>query len=226
MRLDPGFRRDDGRLAYLRLKHKVIRSAAIASEHLESIAAGLRAEGLAICPGLLGAELIDALAQDCESLARTGKLQPARIGRGQSARLDATTRNDLTHWIEAHPGFPVRARLLEALDGLRLQLNRVLLLGLRDVEAHYALYPTGAFYARHCDRFRDDDQRVLSFTCYLNADWRSEQGGALRLWLPQGPRDVWPERGVCSLFLSDEIEHEVLPATRPRYSIAGWFRRD
>jgi SM-20-related protein len=26
------------------------------------------------------------------------------------------------------------------------------------------------------------------------------------------------------IFLSERIPHEVLPATRDRYSIAGWFR--
>lgn len=30
--------------------------------------------------------------------------------------------------------------------------------------------------------------------------------------------------GTLVVFLSEEFEHEVLPAKRDRYSIAGWFR--
>ena len=56
-------------------------------------------------------------------------------------------------------------------DALRQQLNRRLLLGLASVEAHIAWYPPGAGYGRHRDTFRNDDSRVLSLTCYLNAGW-------------------------------------------------------
>jgi SM-20-related protein len=47
----------------------------------------------------------------------------------------------------------------------------------------------------------------------------------LRLHLHDGPCDIKPRPGCVVLFLSDEVEHEVLPATRDRWSIAGWFRR-
>ena len=114
------------------------------------------------------------------------------------------------------------------MDELRIDLNRALLLGLEDLEAHYALYPAGARYARHRDRFHDDDARVLSSVLYLNPDWRANDGGALRLHLgadAQNPHmDIYPTLGTLVLFLSAELEHEVLPASRERLSIAGWFR--
>ena len=34
-------------------------------------------------------------------------------------------------------------------------LNRDLFLGLEDFESHFAMYPPGAFYLKHVDRFRD-----------------------------------------------------------------------
>ena len=112
---------------------------------------------------------------------------------------------------------------------MREALNRRLLLGMIELEAHYALYPPGAAYARHRDRFRDDDARVLSTVLYLNADWREEDGGALRLYLggdAKNPHlDIYPNAGTLVLFLSAEFDHEVLPATRERLSVAGWFRR-
>jgi SM-20-related protein len=38
-------------------------------------------------------------------------------------------------------------------------------------------------------------------------------------------RDVLPVAGTLVCFLSDRFEHEVLPATRERLSLTGWFRR-
>ena len=34
-----------------------------------------------------------------------------------------------------------------------------------------------------------------------------------------------PQAGTLALFLSGEMPHEVLPATRERLSLTGWFRR-
>ena len=115
--------------------------------------------------------------------------------------------------------------MLAFADQLRPALNRRLLLGLQSFEAHYALYPPGAGYLRHRDRFRDDDARVLSFVGYLNPQWPMDAGGELRLFVDDRIVDVVPRLGRCVLFLSADIEHEVRPARQPRYSIAGWFRR-
>lgn len=161
-----------------------------------------------------------ALAQACDA---RGGFEPASIGRGAARVHDPAVRGDRTRWLDA--GHPVEAGFLARLDRLREVLNRQLFLGLRCAEAHFAVYPPGAVYARHRDRFRDDDARVVSVVCYLNEDWQAGHGGALRLHLPQGPHDVLPLGGRLVLFLSGEIEHEVLPATRERRSIAAWLRR-
>jgi SM-20-related protein len=74
--------------------------------------------------------------------------------------------------------------------------------------------------------FRDDDRRTVSVVIYLNADWLPEQGGALRLH-PDGKctEDILPLGSRLVLFLSADMLHEVLPATRNRLSLAGWFKR-
>ena len=192
---------------------------------LDGIAAELARDGVAVCSGLLPEPLLHALHADCRAADATGALRPAAVGRGTGARQLPALRGDSTLWIEAAEGLPARGELLHRLDHLRRELNRRLLLGLQEVEVHFAAYPAGTCYVRHVDRFRDDDARVLSFTCYLNPLWQDDDGGALRLHLPDGPRDVLPRLGTCTLFLSDEIEHEVLPARQARYSLAGWFRR-
>jgi SM-20-related protein len=37
--------------------------------------------------------------------------------------------------------------------------------------------------------------------------------------------DVAPQAGTLMVFMSAQWPHEVLPATRDRLSITGWFRR-
>ena len=62
--------------------------------------------------------------------------------------------------------------------------------------------------------------------CYLNAPgWPADAGGALLLHPLTGePVSVLPEGGTLVVFRSDDLPHEVLPATRQRLSIAGWMR--
>jgi SM-20-related protein len=109
------------------------------------------------------------------------------------------------------------------MEVLRVALNRRLFLGLDEVEAHYARYPPGAHYAKHRDRFRDDDARIVSFVTYLNPDWREGDGGELHLWLDSGRLEITPDVG--SLCFLSELEHEVQPAIVERASIAAWLRR-
>lgn len=191
---------------------------------LETPADALRSSGFAAIDGLFDGDLLLALREEALALHAAGRLREASTGRGAGRQL-AGLRGDSTLWLDDPACGEAARNFLGALDDLRLRLNRELLLGLHEVEAHYAMYPPGAGYVRHRDRFHDDDARVLSLVCYLNPDWPADAGGALRLHLPEGARDVAPRLGTTVLFLSDEIEHEVLPATRSRLSIAAWFRR-
>jgi len=122
---------------------------------------------------------------------------------------------------------PAGAAYLRWMDSLREALNRELFLGLCEFEAHYAHYPAGAFYRRHVDRHRDSNARVVSAVFYLNPDWPAEAGGEFVMYARDGVQERYrqrPEGGTLVLFMSDDMPHEVLPATQPRWSIAGWFR--
>jgi SM-20-related protein len=177
-----------------------------------------------VLPSLFDTRLLAALRAEAMTLAEAGQLRPAVTGREAERKL-GVLRGDDTLWLdEAACGLAPREFLLE-LGALRVDLNRRLMLGMETIEALYAVYPAGAAYSRHRDRFRNSDARVLSLVCYLNPDWPDDAGGALRLHLPAGAIDVAPRSGTTVLFLSDEIEHEVLPATQPRFSIAAWFLR-
>lgn len=168
--------------------------------------------------------LLRSLYEEIRQLENMLPLARASTGNSGNKVLSAS-RGDSTLWLDDPRCGEASEIFLAVLDILRIKLNQSLMLGLESVEAHYAIYPAGAAYARHRDRFRDDDARVLSLVCYLNIDWPEHAGGALRLHLPDEHHDIAPKIGTSVLFLSDEIEHEVLPATQARYSIAAWFRQ-
>jgi SM-20-related protein len=165
------------------------------------------------------------LAAECRKRARAGELAPAAVGRGDAQEVREGIRGDHIQWVEPADSEPSDT-YLQMMDSLRVALNRQLFLGIEEFECHFAQYPPGAFYRRHVDRFRDDDSRVVSVVLYLNTGWTPGDGGELRLYLDGEPDcDVPPVGGSLIAFLSADIPHEVLPATRERLSITGWFRR-
>lgn len=166
-----------------------------------------------------------ALAAECRRRHAEGELNPASVGRGAAQEIREAIRGDQIQWLD--PGeSEVCDRYLGAMDSLRQAINQGLFLGLEDFECHFALYPPGAFYKRHLDRFRDDDRRMVSAVFYLNEGWQPEDGGQLRMFLQDGvEHDVQPVAGSLVVFLSGEVPHEVLPAGRERLSLTGWFRR-
>ncbi|WP_298185152.1 2OG-Fe(II) oxygenase [uncultured Pseudomonas sp.] len=165
------------------------------------------------------------LAEECRKRAAAGLLVQAGVGRSALAVINEGLRGDHIQWLE--PGQSAACdQYLAVMDELRGALNQALYLGLEDFESHFALYPPGAYYKRHLDRFRDDDRRAVSVVFYLNEAWQAEQGGALRLHLADGSQhDVLPQAGSLLVFLSADMPHEVLPATRERLSLTGWLRR-
>ena len=75
---------------------------------------------------------------------------------------------------------------------------------------------------RHRDAFPGGDNRRVTAILYLNPDWQPEHGGQLRLHLDP-PRDVEPFSERLVVFLSDRVEHEVLPAFADRWAITAWY---
>lgn len=199
---------------------------AVADTPVAAVCAAIAAEKSAVVPDFLPAPAIATLATAARRRDAAGEFRAACIGRGRDRMERSEIRGDRTLWLdEQMPTAPER-RLWQALEQLRTALNETTFLGLLAFEGHYSLYPPGAFYRRHRDRFRDDDARVVSCVLYLNHAWSAADGGLLRIYHPRGAvRDVLPVGGTLVCFLADQYEHEVLPATRERLAIAGWFRR-
>ena len=193
--------------------------------HLPQIIDDLAARGWSRLDNVLPASLTHELAEECRKRARAGALNPAGVGRGQGLAVREGIRGDSIQWLEQGQSAPSDG-YLQAMDELRSALNQAFYLGLEDFECHFACYPPGAFYQKHLDRFRDDDRRTVTAVYYLNEAWQTEHGGALRLYLADETElDVLPSAGTLVLFISAELPHEVLPATRERLALTGWFRR-
>jgi len=197
----------------------------IAAGDHEALADALAARGACRILGLPDATSTRALRDDLLRLSATGELATAATGRGAGRVLQPALRGDRTLWLDDPRCGTAAGDFLASLDELRIALNERLFLGLSETEAHYARYAPGTGYARHRDRFRDSDARVLSLVAYLNDDWNAADGGALRLHFDDGAVDIAPLGGTAVCFRS-ELEHEVLPAMRERLSIAAWFRRN
>lgn len=221
---------------------------------LDGIAFDLADQGLAIRDGLLPPDLVDQLAAEGRELWTTGGLQPARIGRGQDRHTNQAIRTDRIKWLDPATASPAQRQYLAILEDLRLAINRYMYLGLFEFEGHLAVYPPGAFYRKHLDQFRGIGQRLVTAILYLNPQWLPEDGGQLRLYpdlegkeslpvghwcaidIPPGTppgkdsplagdlQEIQPIGGRLVCFLSSRFPHEVLPATRFRVSITGWFR--
>ena len=194
----------------------------------EPIIDGILADGYGVMDNFLSPSEVAALGMSLRNRHEAGQFQSAGIGN-QRVLVASAIRGDEIRWLDEATATPDEGAFLQRIGQFVQYLNQTCYLGLRDYEFHYALYPTGAFYKRHLDRFRSDSRRKLSVVCYLNADWPETDGGQLALYLPQTGRSerpvtVAPLGGRLVCFDSGQLEHEVFPATRERLSITGWLK--
>jgi SM-20-related protein len=195
----------------------------------DRICAAIADEGCAVEADFLPQAAIAALADEARARDAAGEFHAAGVGRGSARVQRSDVRGDRILWLDQSSASLIQQPFWQALDALRVACNETLLLGLFSFEGHYALYPPGSYYRRHRDQFRgaagSSDIRVISCAIYLNEGWTPADGGALRIYDDELVRDVLPVAGTMVCFLSDRFEHEVLPATRERLALTGWFRR-
>jgi len=189
----------------------------------EAIADGLAQHSYAVADQFLSQKEVMAITGRDDFQRGSEHFKKAGIGKQQQHHINESIRGDYIQWLDkkqAGPGLPI---YIEKVEQLMQYLNQSLFLSLKDFEIHMTVYPVGSYYKRHLDQFKKDDHRRLSIICYLNEDWKEENGGQLRIYLPEGPKDILPLAGRLVCFRSDLLEHEVLPATRERLSLTGWI---
>jgi SM-20-related protein len=179
--------------------------------------------------GVLGRPAALGVHDRVEALAAAGRLRPAGLSRGAGYRVDRPVRGDAILWIDP-TDIPLEiAGLWAVFLALRDALNRQAYQGLDRTEVQIARYPgDGAAYDRHRDAFPvlpgGRPNRRVTAIYYANPAWCPQDGGALRLHGDDGPIDVAPILDRLLVFLSERVEHEVLPAATPRRAVTAWFR--
>jgi SM-20-related protein len=164
----------------------------------------------------------DGFLSDAESRAACDEitaleLRPAGMVRGHH---DTAERGDYITWLDIATAPPALQTVCERLEDLRRALGRDAWLPTARAEIQAAHYPGGgARYVRHRDALAQGNQRRITIIVYLNADWKPADGGQLRLG---DGTEIEPIAGRLIVFLSERVEHEVLPAHAPRFAITAW----
>jgi SM-20-related protein len=202
---------------------------AVTGAQLDEIVRGIAEDGIVVLSDFLPESAIAGLRDEAGRLGGQGAFRRAGIGAGGDYRTRDEIRGDEIFWIEPDSASAPLRVALDALETMRLALNRELYLGLIDFECHLARYRAGAGYQRHYDQLRRDGRRQVTLTLYLNQDWREADGGKLRVFLdesePSRELDILPAAGTLVAFLSARFAHQVLPCARERLSLTCWFRR-
>lgn len=179
--------------------------------------------GYSVIPNALNPEL-------CHSLKITAQTQRnyryAGISKSPRKHLDSRRRRDKISWLKEDSAS--QSHYLNFMQKLQEQLNHQLYLGINYYESHFAIYEKGAFYEKHIDAFKGGKNRVITTVYYLNDAWGEKDGGELIMYNEENQyiNTIMPLANTLVIFLSEKFPHEVLPANKPRLSIAGWFRID
>lgn len=185
---------------------------------VDQILDDLDQHGFSIIDDAYSAEYIHALVEEC--MSNLNKFRDAAVQNGVISKI----RSDHILWI--NDTLDVAQEHVQALEHLSEQFNRAFFSNIHEVEAHFACYNAGEFYALHKDNPQGKNGRVISAVYYLHEYWQADWGGELRL---QDKNDVWhilePKPNRIALFQSDLL-HEVLEAKHQRLSITAWLRND
>ena len=188
------------------------------SWNVDQILDDLDQHGFAIIDDAYSDDYVHQLIEECTS--NLNRFREAAIQNGVISKI----RSDHILWL--NPELVISNHHVQALYSLGQELNRAFYLGIRDVEAHFACYNAGEFYALHRDNPQGKNGRMISTVYYLHEDWQNDWGGELHL---QDKNDIWhvlhPKPNRIALFQSDLL-HEVLEAKHQRLSITGWLRSD
>jgi SM-20-related protein len=149
-------------------------------------------------------------------------LRKAGIGSSGELQIQPDIRGDYIHWLVSERDQEIKP-LFDLMDQLTDNLKKYCFLSLSGSEFHIAKYPPGSHYSRHLDQFQHRSNRQITVLIYLNHQWKSGDGGELRIFRDTGDILIQPVARRLLLFRSDTVEHEVLVTHVPRYSFTGWL---
>lgn len=188
------------------------------SWHVDQILDNLDQHGFAIIDDVYPTDYVHALVHECTT--HLNEFRAAAIQNGVISNI----RSDHILWINDH--LDIAQQHIDTLKQLSNTLNRSFYLGINDIEAHFACYNAGEFYALHRDNPQGKNGRMISTVYYLHEQWQEDWGGQLHL---QDKNNQWhtiqPKPNRIAMFQSDLL-HEVIEAKHLRLSITAWLRSD
>lgn len=198
------------------LTHFMETIALASNWNIERIIDNLDQHGYALIDDAYSSTYLKDLVIECTS--NLDRFRDAAIQNGVVSNI----RSDHILWINDE--LTHAQHHIQQLMRLAQEFNRYFYLGIKEVEAHFACYNAGEFYALHRDNPQGKNGRMISSVLYLHQDWQADWGGELRL---QDKHDQWhiiePKPNRIALFQSD-LMHEVLRSKQQRFSITGWLR--
>jgi SM-20-related protein len=196
------------------------------TELFEKVISSILDENYAVIDNFLPDKDIQELKNQLITQFENHEFKQAGIGKGSFHNNNLKIRGDNIHWIDNNSNFPAEKKYIKTLFSFIEYLNRTCYTGLRDLEIHYAYYPSGTFYKKHIDSFVNDNSRKFSVILYLNDHWKEEDAGELVLYLQENKIvKIQPLAGRLVCFPSHEIPHEVTPTNSPRLSVTGWLKK-
>lgn len=191
-------------------------SSITTSWNIDKILDDLNESGFALIDHLYSSEYVSALVQECSF--HLEQFRAAGVQNGVVSHI----RSDHILWIDGQ--LPIAQQHIQVLQDLSQILNQAFYLGIKEVEAHFACYQAGEFYALHRDNPQKKNDRMISTVFYLHESWQEEFGGQLRLQDKNGNwHIIEPLPNRLAIFQSDLL-HEVLLSNHQRLSITAWLR--
>lgn len=178
-----------------------------------------------IDPDFLSEKLSAGLQQNILQLQEDGLMTLAGIGNADIKDAHQKMRGDKIYWLDKSHDNVFEKEFLQLTEDMIQHLNSTCYTGINSYEFHYAVYEEGSFYKRHTDQFKNDSNRKFSLISYLNKSWLEEDGGQLWVYQKNEVQKILPHAQTTVFFNSNEMEHEVTKANRPRMSITGWLKQ-
>lgn len=186
--------------------------------NVDQILNDLDQHGFSIIDDIYTADYRVSLVNECTT--HLNEFRDAAIQNGVMSQI----RSDHILWINDQ--LKIAQQHIETLKQLSQLLNRAFYLGIQEIEAHFACYNAGEFYALHRDNPQGKNGRIISTVYYLHEEWQQDWGGELHL---QDKNQIWhtllPQPNRIVIFQSDLL-HEVILAKHQRLSITAWLRSD
>lgn len=177
-----------------------------------------------VAEGFLSASLSAHLKENLIALFENKKFLNAGVGNDVLVHEDKRIRSDVIYWLDRKHENQYENDFFDLMDGFVAYLNRTCYTGITGYEFHYTLYEPGTFYKKHIDQFQHNGCRQYSMIMYLNADWKKEDGGELRIYRADEEQNISPDSGKSVFFKSSDLAHEVLISHKQRMSITGWLK--